>query len=218
MPTLSLVHRVRLPDLAPGRRAPAIVMLHGLLGNEQVMSIFDRLVPPGVMIVAPRAPFGAGGDSFEWYGRDDAARSFEQGLGALRDFVRALPEAYPMDAGQVLLMGFSQGAAMSFALLLSEPQSARAVAAMAGFLPGPARPWLRPGRLSGKAIFIAHGRDDVTVPLARAQAARDDLRAAGAEVVYHEYDTGHKMNARGMAALRQWLGVQVERWAREGGG
>ncbi len=215
MLSLNLFHRIRLPGVADGRTFPAIIMIHGWLGNENVMSIFDRVVPPGMLVVSPRAPFQVGDDHYEWYSRDAGdERPFAAGLDALREFVASLPRSYPVDPTRVLLMGFSQGAALSYALLLSQPQQARGAVGLAGFLPGPAREWLAPGRLTGKAVFIAHGRQDETVPVARAQEARDALRAAGADVTYQEYDTGHKVNARGTAALKQWLAVQVAAWAR----
>lgn len=214
MPLLNLKHRVRLPSIESANRIPAVVMVHGWLGDENVMSIFDRVLPPGVAVVSPRAPFPAGDDQYEWYSRDNGPRPFEAGLQALDKFVAGLSDSYSIDPQRTLLMGFSQGAAMSYSLLLSQPTRARGAAGMAGFLPGPARRWLSPDRLAGKSVFIAHGRQDETVPVGKAQEARDALAGAGADVAYYEFDGGHKMSARSMAALRHWLGVQVEHWVR----
>jgi phospholipase/carboxylesterase len=108
-------------------------------------------------------------------------------------------------------MGFSQGAAMSNALLLSDPPLVAAVASLAGFLPEAARRWLQPGRLAGKSVFIAHGTADTTVPAARALAARDALQTAGADVDYHDYPAAHKLNAQGMRDLKDWLARQLPR-------
>ena len=204
-----LIHRSRLPQTPTNGRLPAVVMVHGWQGNEKVMGIFERTVPPGVVIVSPRAPVEVGADSYGWYVADSAEAGFEAGLEALRAFVRWLPEAYPVDPEWVLLMGFSQGAAMSCALLLSDPGLIRGVAALAGFLPNPARRWLAPGRLAGKMVFIAHGTLDETLPVAQARAARDDLAQAGATVAYHEYEVGHKLNAQGVRELTRWLATQL---------
>src|SRR6185295_19050747 len=104
-----------------------------------------------------------------------------------------LPAEYPIDPSRVVLMGFSQGAGMCAALILSDPASAAAVAILAGFLPQAARRWVQPGRLAGKSVFIAHGTADTTVPAERAQAARDALQTAGATVEYHDYPIAHKL-------------------------
>ena len=209
---LNLVHRVRVPAGPEGSRWPAVVMVHGWLGNENVMSIFERTLPPGVVVVSPRGPLPMGPASFGWFARDDDPESFSAGLPALAGFVRGLPEAYPVDPAHILLMGFSQGAAMSFSLLLSEPPLVAAVAGLAGFLPAPGRQWVAPGRLVGKPVFIAHGTKDETVPVALAREAAETLRTAGAEVSEHEYQVGHKLNAHGRRDLTAWLQDVIGNW------
>src|SRR4051794_24687826 len=121
MPPLELVHRVQLPQLPPGQLAPAVVMVHGWQGDEKVMSVFERTLPPSAAIVSPRAPIDMHNAGFGWYQPVDDEASQLAGLAALRDFVAGLPAAYPIDPNCIILMGFSQGAAMSNALLLSDP-------------------------------------------------------------------------------------------------
>ncbi len=210
MPTLNLPHRMRLPNDA-SRLAPAIVMVHGWLGNENSMWAFEKALPPDALAVSMRAPFAVD-NGYSWMlpgatGRRDGsdAESFNAGLAALREFVAALPSAYSVDPEKVVLMGFSQGAAISLALLLSEPSIAAAAAVLSGFLPPPARHWAVPGRLSGKSIFIAHGTVDRDVPHAAAVLTRDALTQTGAGITYREYVVGHKMTAQGMRDLTAWL-------------
>jgi phospholipase/carboxylesterase len=209
MPPLELVHRTYLPPAAAGQLAPVVVMVHGWQGDEKVMSVFERTLPPGAAIVSPRAPIDMQNAGFGWYQPVDDETSQLAGLAALREFVAGLPTAYPVDPNRVILMGFSQGAAMCNALLLSDPPLVAAVASLAGFLPEAAQRWVQPGRLAGKSVFIAHGTDDTTVPTARAQAARDALQSAGATVEYHDYPITHKLNAQGMRDLKDWLARQL---------
>jgi phospholipase/carboxylesterase len=201
---LDLIHRTRLPRTAQGERAPVVVSVHGWLGNENVMSIFDRAVPASFAIVGPRGPDEIGPDSHAWMRRMDDLDGFRQGLAALRRFVTTLPEAYPVDPKRLYLMGFSQGAAMSLALLLTDPHLIAGAVALAGFIPEAAHGWAAPGKLAGKPVLILHGVEDDTVPVAQAREARQVLEAAGAGVDYREYDVGHKLNAQGMADLRAW--------------
>jgi phospholipase/carboxylesterase len=207
---LNLVHRARVPDTAAGQRLPGVVMVHGWQGDEKVMGIFERAVPPGVITISPRAPLEVGPQSFGWYQPDAGQAAFEAGVQSLQDFVTGLPAEYPLDPQKVLLMGFSQGASMSYALLLKAPELVLGVAGLAGFLPDPARPWLTPGRLAGKQVFCAHGTEDETVPLPYARAAHLDLERAGATLDYHEYPgVGHKVNAQGMRDLSAWLAERL---------
>jgi phospholipase/carboxylesterase len=205
---LNLEHRAHMPQGAAGQRWPAVVMVHGWLGNENVMSVFERTLPEGVGIISPRAPFEIAADSYGWF-KLDQPDTFAPGLAALEALVRGLPEAYPLDPARLLLMGFSQGAAMCFSLLLKEPALVPAVAGLAGFLPREAQPWAAPGRLAGRRVLVAHGTEDDTVPVARSREAAEALRAAGAAVDYREYAVGHKLNAQGMKDLKAWLGEVV---------
>ncbi len=202
MPSLNLIHRSRLPD-SISSPAPAVVMVHGWLGNENVMGQFEKTLPPGVVAVSPRAPFEVEG-GYSWSPPSPSGRGVG-GEGALRQFVSRLPEVYPVDPSRIVLMGFSQGAAMVYALTLSEPALIAGVAALAGFLPDHARQWIAPGRLAGKPVFIAHGAKDTAVPIEDAVSARDAMITCGADVTYAEYPTGHKMNAQGMRDLKAWL-------------
>lgn len=209
MPSLNLIHRSRLPD-SLSSPAPAVVMVHGWLGNENVMWQFEKTLPSGVIAVSPRAPFQVE-SGYGWSPPSPPApggeggRGDEGGLSALREFVSRLPEVYPVDPSRIVLMGFSQGAAMGYALALSEPAVIAGVAALAGFLPDGARQWIAPGRLAGKPVFIAHGAEDTAVPIEAAVSAREAMITCGADVTYAEYPTGHKMNAQGMRDLKAWL-------------
>ncbi len=206
MSSLNLIHRSRLPA-SISSPAPAVVMVHGWLGNENVMWQFEKTLPSGVIAVSPRAPFEVGG-GFGWNLPSPGGRGVGvegESLSALREFVSRLPEVYPVDPSRIVLMGFSQGAAMGYALALSEPALIAGVAALAGFLPDQGRQWIAPGRLAGKPVFIAHGAEDTAVPIEAAVSAREAMSTCGADVTYAEYPTGHKMNAQGMRDLKAWL-------------
>lgn len=209
MASLNLVHRVRLPPGEAVQRLPAVVLVHGWTGDENSMRIFHRALPPGVLAVSPRGPIVAAG-GYGWLDRQAAGeQAYPAGLEALQEFVSRLPAVYAADPARVVLVGFSQGAAMSAALMLKEPGLTAGLAMLAGYLPAFARGWAAPQKLAGKPVFMAHGVEDTTVPLAEAALAKDALSLAGAAVTYHEYPTGHKMNNRGMQDLKQWLAEHV---------
>jgi phospholipase/carboxylesterase len=145
--------------------------------------------------------------------------SFAPAIDLLRHFIRSLNRA------PVYLMGFSQGAALSYALSLAEPELTAGVIALAGFLPDEA---MHPERSSGRSstplrsaqnapaaqskgasprhgYLIIHGVDDQIVPIHRAHQARDFLQALGAPVEYHAYPGGHKIAAQGLKDITRWL-------------
>jgi len=206
MAELNLVYRSCLPDAESV--PPAVVMVHGWLGNENVMWAFEQALPPGAAVFSPRAPLEAEG-GYGWWGDQDDADGLRHGLAALREFVSGLPRAHAVDPARLVLLGFSQGAAVSAALLLSDPGLVRGAALLAGFLPEVAHRWAAPGLLAGKRVFITHGLKDKIVPVAEARRVRETLRGAGADVTYSEYPVAHKLSPSGLRELRRWVAAAV---------
>src|ERR1041384_1748355 len=54
-------------------------------------------------------------------------------------------------------------------------------------------------------IFMAHGRYDPVIPIARAIASRDALSALGHPVEWHEYPMQHSVCAEEIVDLNRWL-------------
>jgi phospholipase/carboxylesterase len=209
MTSLNLIHRVRLPNNQGPPRRPAVVFIHGWTGDERSMQIFSKALPEGVAAIYPRGPVAAG-EGYGWFDRHDGSEApYRRGLEALQEFVAGLAVAYPVDPARLVLVGFSQGGAMSQALALAEPWLTAGLAVLAGYLPAFAREQVTPGRLTGKPVFMAHGVKDETVPVADARSACNALTLAGADVTYHEYPTGHRVNRSGMHDLKQWLSQHV---------
>lgn len=199
-----LVHRVRVPhSVGPHRTA---VLLHGRAGNEDVMWVFARAIPADWLIVAPRAitPDPDGGYAWHPRKRDEWPNlsMFAAGVTTLHRFVQALPSLYGADLSQLYLMGFSQGAALAYAFALQYPALVKGVAGLVGFVPTNTEAANAP--LSGLPIHVSIGTQDETIPLPIARQSADILRRAGAELDYHEYATGHKLNSDGMRDLKQW--------------
>ena len=99
------------------------------------------------------------------------------------------------DFNQLRLAGFSQGAALTFALGLQHPERVQALAGLAGFLPEGSAELAVGQPLLDKPVFLAHGTLDELVPVEKARYAATILERAGASVNYCEHDVGHKLSA-----------------------
>lgn len=201
-----LIHRVQQPT-TPGPH-PAIVMLHGRSGNEDVMWLLARALPAGCVVTSPRAIVPDTDGGYAWHARRPhewpAVPRFDAAVAAVTQFVRALPFEYHVDAGRIYVMGFSQGAATALATALQHPGLLRGVVSLVGFMPVGVDPLQAMAALAGLPVFMAVGQRDDVIPLAVAQAAAQVLREAGAALTYREYDTGHKLSKHGITEVRQW--------------
>ncbi|MEO5733761.1 MAG: carboxylesterase [Rubrivivax sp.] len=209
-------------DLNPvGRPAATIIVLHGLgADGTDFLPFADQLdlssIGP-VRWVFPRAPQRAvtinGGYRMRaWYdilGADLVKREDEAGLRESIADVQQLLDAEVargVPAARIVLAGFSQGCAVSLGAGLRYPQRLAGLVGMSGYVPLAATTVAE--RHEGSAltpVFLAHGRNDNVVPLARGVAARDLLQGLGQPVEWHDYPMEHAVCAEEVQALQQWL-------------
>jgi phospholipase/carboxylesterase len=206
-----LIHRVAQPS--GDGPFPTVVLLHGRSGDEDVMWVFANSLPPGWLLVAPRGikPDPDGGYTWHPRGQDEwpSLAQFDEGVTAVVRFLHALPDLYKADPAQIYLMGFSQGAALAYAVALRQPGLVQGIAALVGFMPDDVGK--ETAVLRDLPIFMAVGKSDPLIPYQIAQRCADTLRAAGANLTYGEYDTGHRLNAEATNDLKEW-------WAERTGG
>lgn len=186
-----------------------VIVLHGLGadGNDFVPVAREldlRSVGP-VRFVFPHAPtmpvtINGGYVMRAWYdilGADLVRREDEAGLRsatALVDALIANEKARGIPARRIVLMGFSQGCAMALMTGLRHSERLAGIVGLSGYLPLAASTAAE--RHSANAdvpIFLAHGKVDPVVPLARAVASRDALVALGYAPEWHEYPMPHSV-------------------------
>lgn len=207
-----LVHRVR--EGSGDGPHPTIVMIQGRSGNEEVMWIFERAVPEGWLLVAPRAIKEDPNGGYSWRIREKGQwptlPQFDEAVAAIVDFIHALPELYNADLQNLYLMGFSQGAAAAYAVAMHHPQMIQGVAGLVGFLPMECDDLATAEPLAGMPIFMVVGKNDERIPYERSIACAHTLHLAGAELDYHEYDMRHRLNSEAMRDLKAWWQTQEE--------
>jgi phospholipase/carboxylesterase len=201
-----LVHRVLQPQgTGP---YPTVVMLHGRSGTEDVMWVFAPTLPQDWLLVAPRAIKEDPAGGFSWHPRQrdewPALALFDQAVTAVVTFLNALPELYDAHPDRLYLMGFSQGAATAYATAFHYPERVQGIAGLVGFVPSEAEAAVGKRPLAGLPVHVAVGRQDERIPLAKSRQSADLLRQAGADLAYHEYETGHRLNSPGMRDLEAW--------------
>lgn len=197
---LRFVHR-----LAPEQSAPLVVLVHGRAGDAQVMWTFDRLIPAGSTVVSFEGFLSDTKGGFSWWDVNETD-SLEAGILRARDRL-ALALARYIDSKnlsprRIVALGFSQGAVLLSAALLSGSIKLDGLAILAGVVSGAGE---QGGKVEATEVFISHGTLDEIVPVESARKGAERLRAKGLRVVYLEEAVGHKVGVEGMRALREWL-------------
>ena len=131
-------------------------------------------------------------------------KALEASVDQLAAFLDSLLAQQPVDARKLVLMGFSQGGVMAYALALREPARYAALVAMSSWLPEEVAAGIdaSSSRVS-LPILITHGSADPMIPVARAQESNERLRGLGYAPVYREYEMQHELRPE---ALRDVVG------------
>jgi phospholipase/carboxylesterase len=200
------------------RPVGAVIWLHGLGadGHDFAPMVPELRLPPSLPLrfVFPHAPvrpvtINGGMRMRAWYdiksfdakGRADAAGVHESS-GHVEELVLA-ERARDIDAGRIVLAGFSQGGAIALHWALSAPRELAGVVALSTYLPLelPARAAERPAF----PVFMAHGTEDNMVPFQAGRLSAVRVRESGATVEWHEYPMGHSVCPEEIADIRNWL-------------
>ena len=218
---LSLVHVVREPAPganAAGARPPLLLLLHGVGSNERSMAALAPAFDPRFLVVSARSPLVLGPDAFAWFhvtftaqgpmiDRDEAAA----GWAHVATFVDEAVAAYGADPARVYVAGFSQGAIMALAALLTAPGRIAGAVAMSGRLLPEVLPHAAPpDALRGKPVLIVHGVDDEKLGIHFARSAREQLARFPIAVTYRELPMGHTVTPESLAEVSRWLSAALD--------
>ncbi|RDI14550.1 alpha/beta hydrolase [Flavobacterium sp. AG291] len=211
---LSLYHLVREPKVKKDKN-PLLLLLHGYGSNEEDLFSFAQHLPDEYFIVSARAPYNLPQYSgHAWYAItfDSDMNKFSDDKQAIesRDlivrFIDEIIATYPIDADNVTLVGFSQGAILSYAVALTYPEKVSRVLALSGYLNmdivGKS---LHAEDVSKVRFFISHGTVDQVIPVEWARKAPEFLKNLGLDVEYHEYNAGHGVAPQNFYDMVNWL-------------
>jgi phospholipase/carboxylesterase len=185
---------------------PVVVALHG--HGDHPHDLPDALapaLPDGWNVHDPRGTHGSA-QAPSWFDADDPAAPLDTQIvdaaATLDRLVHQLVADQP-----VVIVGYSQGAALAATWLLSHPRPTPVlgVALIAGFLPPVDPDHLTPSAAAGATVAMVHGDNDDTVPLPLGRSLARLLERNGATVAWHEVDGGHNLDPALVAPVGSWL-------------
>jgi phospholipase/carboxylesterase len=202
---------------------PVLVLLHGWTGDEDVMWIFASRLPRNYLMIAPRGLYRSPLGGYGWHEHrrqewpameeflpavDKLSGLFDQRNGTQPALVNAIGDLLgeqSVDFSKISLVGFSQGAALSYAFALNHPERVHLLAGLAGFMPEKVEELIEKRPLEAKQVFVTHGTQDDLVPVEKARRTVELLQRAGSEVTYCEAEAGHKLSAPCFRALEAFF-------------
>ena len=209
---MTIAYRERPAD---GQPEGLLVLFHGRgVDEHDLFPLLDVLDPQRrVLGLTPRGPLSLPPGGAHWYaveeiGYPDPA-TFLPTYQAASEWLASVAEETGIGPERTVLGGFSQGAVMTYALGLGRgrPRPA-ALVALSGFVP------TVPGfeldlEPPLPSVAIGHGTLDPVISVEWGRRAREQLEAAGADVLYREYPLPHAVDPVFLAELAPWVASYV---------
>ncbi|WP_299125812.1 alpha/beta hydrolase-fold protein [uncultured Tenacibaculum sp.] len=208
---MSLHYIIREPKKA-STNPPLLILLHGYGSNERDLFSFSEELPDELLIVSAQAPYSMGYDGYAWYAINfDANNEKFSDLGQAREsmtkiasFINEIKEKYNTNPNKTFLLGFSQGAILSYALSLNNPNMVQHVIALSGYI----NEDLLPAEVNTEITtdyYISHGTVDQVLPVNWARKAPSLLENYNLKSDYSEYPVGHGVAPQNFYSFKNWI-------------
>jgi len=211
--SLSINYLIQEPKVKKDKN-PLILLLHGYGSNEEDLFSFARELPDHYYIVSAQAPYPVPPYGYAWYAihfdADTNKFSDDQQAIESRDlivqFIDELQAKYPIDAQDINLVGFSQGAILSYAIALSYPEKINKVVALSGYFnTNIIKAGFEDSDFSQLQVFASHGTVDQVIPVDWARKTSPILDVLKIKHTYKEYPVGHGVHPLNFADFKTFL-------------
>jgi phospholipase/carboxylesterase len=203
---------VHLPEgYDPARTYPLVVGLHGYASSPgRFNTLYYAFDDPQFIYAAPQAPYALPMGSalgYSWFLETDEDELLEQvkqvTIGYVLAVIDDLSSRYQVS--EVYLLGFSQGAILSYMTGASHPERVAGLICLGSPF---SETWFQDGQLNAASslpVFIGYGVDDPFYGEEAATGARDALESLGFDVTLHAYDEGHNIPPEALKVIGKWL-------------
>lgn len=212
--SLSLQYLIREPKTIKDKN-PLLILLHGYGSNEEDLFSFASELPEDCYVVSARAPHDMMYDSYAWYAINftaDATKFSDipqaiESRELIANFIDELTSKYPIDQDKTVLIGFSQGAILSYAVALSYPKKVNKIVALSGYLNEEivVDTFLDNPDIQNVKVFASHGSVDQVIPVEWARISSAKIKDFGIDIVYKEYPVGHGVAPQNFFDFKKWI-------------
>jgi len=209
---MALKYLVREPAVI-NNHTPLLLLLHGYGSNEADLFGLAGQLPENALIISARAPKVIAENSFAWYSMNFVNNNpvhepseAEKSRQVILQFIDQVVAKYHLNPHLVYLMGFSQGAIMSYSIGLTHPEKVKGIIVLSGrILPEIKAKVAGYEKLKSLKIFIGHGTEDNVLPISNGREANTFLTGLKLKPSWHEYPMKHEISPKEFADLKEWL-------------
>ncbi|PQJ72248.1 alpha/beta hydrolase [Polaribacter butkevichii] len=206
-----LHYLVRQPK-TPTENPPLLVLLHGYGSNEQDLFSFAEELPDTLLIISAQAPYAMAAGGYAWYainfdeinGKFSDLEQAKESIDKIALFIDQIKAKYNTNPNKTFLLGFSQGAILSYSLSFFYPNKVQNVIALSGYI----NTELLPTTISKDIktnYYCSHGTVDQVLPIEWARKSKPFLDNLGFNNEYSEYPVGHGVAPQNFYSFKTWI-------------
>lgn len=183
---------------------PVLLLLHGTGGTEKDLLPLAEMIDPDASVLSVRGNVSENG--MPRFFRRLAEGIFDEEdlifrTKELHEFLDEAAAKYNFDRGNVIAVGYSNGANIAASLLFHYEGSLKGASLHHPMVP---RRGIELPNLSGVEVFIAAGKNDPMCPAIESEQLDELLGGAGAKTTLNWEMNGHSLTGTEVAAAAEW--------------
>ena len=194
------------------QKNPSIILLHGYGSDENDLFSFAEYLPKKYTIISLRAPFETPMGGYCWFSINfnnsnekwsDHKQAYQSILN-LESQIDFFIQKYNLEPDQIDLLGFSQGAVLSWTLLLDFSIKINRAVCLSGYID---KSLLKEDIYSYRDIiaYSSHGTNDPVIPYDWAKTSIESLKENNPNVVFNSFQDAHNVSQENFQSILNWL-------------
>jgi phospholipase/carboxylesterase len=204
-----LEYRIQHAVNSTKEKNPALFLIHGYGSHADDLFSFAPYLPKNHTIIALQAPLALGPNSYAWYPLQmdpsgGVSSELEDAWAAVHLIVETLEELtrlHHLETEDISLLGFSQGAILSWAIAFQYPHKIRRIIALSGLLHESVNTNEAPTFLA----YASHGIYDQVIPISQPRNTILPLSKKYETISYHEFEDGHTVSQDNFKQFVAWI-------------
>ena len=189
-----------------------IFLLHGYGSNEEDLFSLKEFIPSNHIIISLRAPISIGFNSYAWYSINfenniDRWINIDEAINSKNIIINDIllhVEDLGFKNKKVSLLGFSQGAILTWSLGIEYPCLIKKILPLSGFYHSEITNFNSNSKFKLEC-FSSHGIHDPVIPISWARKGIEFLKKDNINIVFREYKSGHEINNENLRDIIKWL-------------
>lgn len=198
-------------------KTPLLILIHGYGSNEKDLFSFANEFNNDYLIISVQAPLPLPFGGYAWYSIDfnnkGNVSNIEEAVKAresIAHFIEKIQNKYNILPEKTVLLGFSQGAILSYSVAFTYPKKVQKIVALSGYILLPILPKdIDVKDTKNLAVFASHGLVDQVIPIELAKRTAPYLKKLSVNHIYKEYPVGHNVSPQNFFDAKLWIESKI---------